>query len=149
MDFTQWTWIVWLSIAIACIVIELFTLEFTFATIGTGVLIGGLGATLLGFPWYVQIAAAAVLSALLLFIIRPLLRRLLAKHEDHTRHNIDAIAQQRGRVTRPFIDDLGEVKLENGETWSAKPAAAGEPFEVGDEIVVHEVRGAIVMVGRT
>ena len=147
MDLTQWTWLVWLCIAFVCIIIELVTLEFTFAMIAAGVLIGGLGTTLIGGPWWLQIALAAVVAALLLFTIRPLLLRALRKHQDTTRHNIDAIAQQRGRVTGAFVDELGEVKLENGETWTAR-LAPGAAAEVGDQVVVLEVRGATVLVSR-
>ena len=145
VDLTQWTWLVWLCIAIVCVIIELVTLEFTFAMIATGTLVGGLGTTLLGGPWWLQIALAAVISGLLLFTIRPLLLRLLRKHQDTTRHNVDAIAYQHGRVTGAFVDDLGEVKLENGETWSAK-LAPGAQAAVGDQIIVLEVRGATVIV---
>ena len=146
MDLTQWTWLVWLCIAFACIILELFTLEFTFAMIAAGTLIGGLGTTLLGGPWWLQIAIAVVLSALLLFAIRPLLMRALRSRQDTTRHNIDAIADLRGRVTGAFVDGQGEVKLENGETWTAR-LAPGVVAAVGDHVVVLEVRGATVIVG--
>ena len=145
MDLTQWTWLIWLCIAIVCVIIELVTLEFTFAMIATGTLLGGLGTTLLGGPWWLQIALAAVISGLLLFTIRPLLLRALRKHQDTTPHNVDAIASQRGRVTGAFVEDLGEVKLENGETWSAR-LAPGAHAALGDPIVVLEVRGATVVV---
>ena len=145
MDLTQWTWIVWLSIAIVCIIIELVTLEFTFAMVAAGTLLGGLGTTLAGGPWWLQIALAAVLSALLLFTIRPLLLRALRRRQDNTRHNIDAIPELGGRVTRAYVDGLGEVKLDNGETWSAR-LAPGAAAAVGDAVSVLEVRGAIVIV---
>ncbi len=146
MDLTQWTWLVWLCIALACIIIELVTLEFTFAMVAVGTLVGGLGTTLLGGEWWLQIALAAVISALLLFAIRPLLMRMLRKRQDTTRHNIDAIAQLRGRVTGAFFDGQGEVKLENGETWTAR-LAPGSEAAVGDHVVVIEVKGATVVVG--
>lgn len=145
MDLTQWTWLVWLCIVIVCVIIELVTLEFTFAMIATGTLLGGLGTTLLGGPWWLQIALAAVISALLLFTIRPLLLRALRKHQDTTRHNVDAIVTLHGRVTGAFVDDMGEVKLDNGETWTAR-LAPGVQALVGDRIIVLEVRGATVIV---
>ncbi|MGV3714089.1 NfeD family protein, partial [Pseudolysinimonas sp.] len=117
----------------------------TFAMIATGTLVGGLGTTLAGGPWWLQIALAAVISGLLLFTIRPLLLRALRKHQDTTRHNIDAIAQQRGRVTTAFVDEVGEVKLENGETWTAR-LAPGAAATIGDPVVVLEVRGATVII---
>ena len=78
-DLTQYLWIGWLSLAVVFVIIELLTLEFTFLMLAAGTLIGGLGVNLLGGPWWLQITAAAVVSALLLFTIRPLLLRALHK----------------------------------------------------------------------
>ncbi len=146
-DLTQWTWIVWLSLALIFIVIEIFTLEFTFAMLSAGALLGGLGTTLLGGPWWLQILLAATLAALLLFLIRPALLRLLRSSEDRTKHNIDAIAEQIGRVEAAFVDGRGEVKLDNGERWSARlPDGEMAVLAPGDEITVVRVIGATVEV---
>jgi len=146
-DLTQWTWIVWLSLALIFIVIEIFTLEFTFAMLSAGALLGGLGTTVLGGPWWLQILLAAAIAGLLLFLIRPVLLRLLRKSEDRTKHNIDAISSQLGRVETAFVDSRGAVKLDNGETWSAV-LPDGEPSGLvpGDRIVVLRVLGATVEV---
>ena len=56
-----------LAYIVLFVVIELLTLEFTFLMIAAGTLIGGLGANLIGWPWWVQIGLAAILSALLIF----------------------------------------------------------------------------------
>ena len=146
-DLTQWTWIVWLSLALIFIIIEIFTLEFTFAMLAAGALLGGLGTTLLGGPWWLQILLAATMSGLLLFLIRPVLLRILRHSEDRTKHNIDAIVEQAGRVETAFVDGRGEVKLDNGETWTARltegVAAALGP---GDRVSVVRVLGATVEV---
>jgi len=145
VDLGQWTWTVWLGIAVLCIVIELFTLDFTFAMLAVGAL-GGLVATLSGGPWWLQIVVAAVLAVLLLFLVRPFLRRVLRRTEDRTPQNVDAIAEQRGRVLAPFVHGAGEVKLENGETWSARlmPGAPPAQLAEGDRVVVVRVVGATV-----
>jgi len=146
-DLTEWTWVAWLSLAIVFIVIEVFTLEFTFAMLAAGALLGGLGTTLLGGPWWLQILLAAVIAGLLLFAIRPLLLRLLRRSEDPTRHNVDAIAEQLGRVTTAFVDGRGEVQLDNGERWSARlPEGEARELRPGDGVVVLRVIGATVEV---
>ena len=76
-DLTQYMWIAWLVLAILFVIVELLTLEFTFLMLAAGTLIGGLGVNLLGGVWWLQILAAAAISALLLFTIRPLLLRAL------------------------------------------------------------------------
>lgn len=148
MDLTQWMWLIWLAVALVCIIIELLTLEFTFAMVGIGAAVGGLGTSLLGWPWWVQVLAAAALSALLLFLIRPLLIRALRRGEDRTRHNVDAIAGQRGRVVEAFGEGGGVVLLGNGETWSARLAEDAPPTQlsVGDRVRVLRVVGATVEV---
>ena len=90
VDLTQYLWILWLSLAVLFIVVELLTLEFTFLMLATGTLVGGLGANLLGLSWWAQIGLAAIISALLLFTIRPLLLKTLHKGADLTPSNLDA-----------------------------------------------------------
>jgi len=103
---------------------------------------------LLGGEWWLQIALAAVISVLLLFLVRPVLRRLLRRGDNPTRHNVDAIALQRGRVLGDFSNGAGEVRLENGETWSARLAdsEAGTLLADGDQVTVLRVVGATVEV---
>src|SRR3546814_13037764 len=117
-DLMQFLWIAWLCLALVFIVIELITLEFTFAMLAAGTLIGGLGASLLGWPWWVQFLLAAAVSALLLFTIRPLLLRILRRGGDPAKSNIDAVPETGGRVESPFTEGLGTVKPDKGGTWN-------------------------------
>src|SRR3954462_15159555 len=114
-DLTQYMWIAWLSLAFVFVIIELLTLEFTFLMLAAGSLIGGLGVNLLGGPWWLQILAAAVLSVLLLFTIRPLLLRRLHRRDPDVKTNVDAIYGLSGRVLSRFVDNAGLVKLDNCE----------------------------------
>lgn len=147
-DLTQYMWIGWLALAVIFIIIELVTLEFTFLMLAVGSLIGGLGVNLLGGPWWLQILAAAVLSVLLLFTIKPLLLRRLHRTDPNAKTNVDAIYGSGGRVMSRFVENAGLVKLDNGETWTARLAAsqAGTDLDVGDRVVVATVMGATVEV---
>lgn len=144
VDLTQYLWIVWLVFVVVCVIIEVLTLEFTFLMIAAGSLIGGLGANLLGGEWWVQILAAAVISGLLLFTIRPLLLKLLERNREPALTNVDALAGQAARVTTAFTDGAGYVKLANGETWTARLVLEHEtePLAVGDRVVVRRIDGA-------
>lgn len=145
-DLTEYLWIVWLVLALAFVIIELLTLEFTFLMLGTGTLIGGLGVNLLGGPWWAQVLAAAAISALLLFTIRPLLLRTL--HRSSVLHptNVDALYGIGGRVMAPFVEGAGSVKLDNGETWTARLVGPDPGLDAGSRVVVTAVRGATVEV---
>jgi len=145
-DLTQYVWIAWLVLAFLFVIIELLTLEFTFLMLATGALLGGLGVNLLGGPWWLQVLAAAAVSALLLFTIRPLLLRALRRSSRLTPTNVDALYGMGARVVEPFVDDSGSVKLDNGETWTARPAAGASGLEVGTRVVVTAVLGATVEV---
>jgi membrane protein implicated in regulation of membrane protease activity len=149
-DLTQYMWIAWLVLALLFVIIELLTLEFTFLMLAAGALIGGLGVNLLGGPWWLQIATAAVLSALLLFTIRPLRLKALHKGDEPARTNVDALYGMGARALAPFVDGFGSVKLDNGETWTAKLTADAEPLgdslDVGARMTVVTVLGATVEV---
>lgn len=143
-DLTQYLWILWLVLVIIFVIIELFTLEFTFLMIAAGSLVGGLGGNLLGLPWWAQIGSAAVLSALLIFTIRPFLLRALKKGADPERSNLDRYPGLGGRVMVDFVEGRGQVKLDNGETWTSRvaPAAGTVVLEDGDRVVVIRIDGA-------
>lgn len=145
-DLTQYLWIIWLVFVLVCVIIELLTLEFTFLMIGAGSLIGGLGVNLAGGPWWLQIGAAAIVSALLLFTIRPLLLKTLRRGADErgARTNVDALQGMQGRVTNDFSGDTGYVRLANGETWTARLAPEHETTTLreGDRVVVTRIDGA-------
>ncbi|PZU46229.1 MAG: hypothetical protein DI566_08785 [Microbacterium sp.] len=145
-DLTQYLWIAWLVLALLFVIIELLTLEFTFLMLAAGTLIGGLGVNLLGGAWWLQVLAAAAVSALLLFTIRPLLLRALHKSSQLQPTNVDAIRGLGGRFVEPFTGDVAAARLDNGELWSVARTSTSDDLAVGDRIVVTSVRGAMVEV---
>lgn len=146
-DLTQYLWIAWIVLALVFIIIELVTLEFTFLMLAAGSLLGGLGVNLLGGPWWLQVGLAAALSALLLFTIRPMLLKILHRGKQPELTNVDALQGIGARVLAPFVDGYGSVKLDNGETWTAKATdAAAATFDVGSRVLVVAVLGATVEV---
>lgn len=144
VDLTQYLWIAWLVFVIVCVIIEVLTLEFTFMMVAAGSLIGGLGANLAGFEWWVQILAAAIVSGLLLFTIRPWLLHRLDRGVEPARTNVDALYGMAARVTVAFADGAGQVKLANGETWTARLAPEHETLTLteSDRVVVTRIDGA-------
>jgi len=145
IDVTAYLWLVWLVIVLTAVVIELLTLEFTFLMIAAGALIGGLGTNLLGADWWVQVAVAAIVTALLLFTIRPVLLRTVGKNDPVIPTNVDALAGMPGVVMGDFVGQTGPVKLRNGEIWTARTEASSA-FTEGDQVSVVRVEGATVVV---
>jgi len=147
-DFlTQWAWVFWLALILVFIIIEVMSLEFTFLMLSVGSL-GGLVAGLLGAPWWVQFIVAGVLSLLLLFFVRPALLRTLRRGGDPARSNADALIGLQGTVVVAFDDGRGQVKLANGETWTARLAAGSEEHALteGEKVVVTKIDGATAVV---
>ncbi|MGN6444154.1 NfeD family protein [Amnibacterium sp.] len=147
-DLFAYTWVLWLVIAVVAVVLELLTLSLVFAMIAVGSLVGGLGTWLLGWPVALQVVAAAVLSALLVFLIRPLLYRLLVHGRPRQLTNVDALAGMSARATASFVGGTGYARLANGETWTARLDETHEDAEVGigARLTVVGIDGATAVV---
>ncbi len=147
VDLTEYLWIVWLVFIFIFVIIELLSLEFTFLMIAVGSL-GGLAANLLGWAWWLQIIIAAVLSVLLILIIRPLLLRVMKHGADPTPSNVAALLGIAGRVVAPLTDSPGLVKLANGETWTARLAdsVSHRTVDAGERVTVIAIEGSTAVV---
>ena len=146
LDITAYLWLVWLVIVLTAVVVELLTLEFTFLMIAAGSLVGGLGSNLLGLPWWAQVAAAAIVTALLLLMIRPLLLRTVGKNDPLIPTNVDALAGMEATSVVDFSVGCGSVKLRNGETWTARLVDSSLQAQAGESMRVVAVEGATVVV---
>lgn len=147
-DLFAYTWVLWLVIVVASVVLELITLSLVFAMIAVGSLVGGLGTWLLGWPVSLQVVAAAVLSALLVFLIRPLLYRALVAGRPRQLTNVDALEGMSARATASFVQGTGFARLANGETWTARLDDLHEQAEVGigARLTVVGIDGATAVV---
>jgi membrane protein implicated in regulation of membrane protease activity len=150
VDLTDYLWIVWMVLILVFVIIELLTLDFTFLMIAAGSL-GGLGANILRWEWWVQILVAAILSVLLLLIIRPILLRLTRRGGDPTPSNVAALIGLPGRVVSVVTELGGLVKLGNGETWTARLATSATDHELGEgeRVTVTAIDGSTAIVAPT
>ena len=147
-DFlTDYAWIVWLALILLFVIIEVMTLEFTFLMLAIGS-IGGLVAGLFGVDWWVQVVVAGLLAILLLFLAKPALLKALHRGGDPARTLVDALLGADGVVLSDFADGQGQVKLNNGETWTARLSPLTEAREVntGERVVVTAIDGATAIV---
>lgn len=125
MDFIatveQFAWIGWIALIAIFLVVEMLTLDFTFLMLGIGGL-AGLISDLFGAPLWLQVVIAAVVAALLIFVLRPPLLHRLRRGEDTTPSNVAALIGMSGLVLSSVTRLGGLVKLANGETWTARTA---------------------------
>ncbi|RDV44733.1 NfeD family protein [Leifsonia sp. ku-ls] len=148
MDITSFAWIVWLVLILVFVIIEMLTLDFVFLMIAVGSL-GGLVSGLFGAPWWLQLIIAAVLSVVLLFFIRPPLLHALKKGGDPAKSNVDRLIGMGGVVVSTVTRASGLVKLQVGETWTARLAPLeGSPVELvpGEHVIVVSIDGATAVV---
>ncbi len=143
---TSWAWVFWSALILVFLIIEVLSLSFLFLMLAVGSL-GGLVAGLVGAPWWVELIVAAVISLLLLFFVRPPLMRFTHRGADPARSNIDALLGTRATVVKTFDDGPGQVKLSNGETWTARLAdRATAGLVEGDTVQVDSIDGATAVV---
>ncbi|MHC2998086.1 NfeD family protein [Microbacterium sp. HJ5] len=139
----QWAWIGWLVLILVFLVIEMLTLDFTFLMLSIGG-VAGLASDLLGAPIWLQVIVAGVVAAVLVLFLRPPLLRRLRRGEDPTKSNVDALIDLRGRVLSTVSNHGGQVKLVNGDVWTAR-TESGE-LEPGTPIHVSRIDGATAVV---
>ncbi len=140
----QFAWIGWLVLILVFLVIEMLTLDFTFLMLSIGG-IAGLGADLLGAPIWLQVIIAGAVAAVLILVLRPPLLKRLRRGEDPTPTNVAALVGLTGQVLSTVTAHGGQVKLSNGDTWTARPDRAAQ-LEPGTVIRVSRIDGATAFV---
>ncbi|MEN0022057.1 NfeD family protein [Microbacterium sp. LWO14-1.2] len=140
----QWAWVGWLVLIALFLVIEMLTLDFTFLMLSFGSAIG-LVTDFLGVPVWVQVLVAAGAAALFILFLRPPLIRRLHRGEDPTKSNVEALVDLRGTALQDVTQISGQVKLSNGDTWTARTATS-MPIPQGSPIAVTAINGATATV---
>lgn len=105
---------IWLSIFVLALIVEFATSEL----VSVWFCAGSLGALIFtfipGVPFFVEIIVFFVISATLLFALRPLSKKLMAKKIGDTSMNIDAIIGKKGIIIKPIKPlESGEVRIDS------------------------------------
>lgn len=140
----QWAWIGWLVLIAVFLVIEMLSLDFTFLMLAFGSVVG-LVTDLLGVPVWVQVIIAAAAAAVFILFLRPPLLKRLHRGEDPTKSNVDALLDLRGVALSEITQISGQVKLANGDTWTARTSTP-VPIPSGAPIAVSVINGATATV---
>ncbi|WP_314425241.1 NfeD family protein [uncultured Microbacterium sp.] len=140
----QWAWVGWLILIALFLVIEMLTLDFTFLMLSFGSAVG-LVTDFVGIPVWVQVLIAAAAAALFILFLRPPLIRRLHRGEDPTKSNVEALVGLRGTALQDITQISGQVKLSNGDTWTARTVGS-MPIPQGSPIAVVAINGATATV---
>ncbi|MGG7463279.1 MULTISPECIES: NfeD family protein [unclassified Plantibacter] len=144
---TEYAWIGWLVLILVFVTIEILSLEFTFLMLAVGSVVGMLSG-FVGAPWWLQLIIGGAASVLLLLTVRPPLLRALHKGADPTKSNVDALLGLSGVVISTVGAHNGQVKLTNGDTWTARTPQGGpvSSLEPGTAVLVQTIDGATAIV---
>jgi membrane protein implicated in regulation of membrane protease activity len=139
-------WHIWLLLALAMGILEMFTPGFVLLCFGCGA-VAAAAADLLGFHGLtLQLAIFAAVTFASFFTLRPALYARVSRQRDAT--NVEAIIGAEGIVTGAAAQgEVGTVRV-RGELWRAEGAASGSLGE-GERVRVLRVEGNRVIVERT
>lgn len=138
--------VLWIVLAAALAIAELFTLTFVMLMLAGGAAAAGVAAAL-GASLPVQALVFALVSVLALGVVRPIVRRHRGAESDpqQTPFGLAAIEGSTGLVLEAVTAEAGLVKID-GELWTARAYDATQVIEPGQRVRVIEVRGATAMV---
>lgn len=137
------SWWGWLIVAVVLSGAEALGGEFVLLMIGGGALVTTGFALGVGSLW-LQILVFAVVSLVLVFGLRPQLKRHFIKPAQ-IRSGVDALIGTAATVISTVDSQGGQVKI-GGEVWSAVALEPGHALPPGTPVTVVEVRGATAVV---
>ena len=134
--FTSNLWLIWVTISILCLILELSSGDFFILCFAIGAAVSAIVAGCgLSLTW--QIILFAVVSALSLLLVRPALLKKLHKPERVRLSNAEAMIGQEGRVSEPIeAGGYGRVAID-GDDWKAQGV---DGVAIGKDVRVRVVK---------
>lgn len=137
-------WLAWVGLALVLAAIEAATVDFTFLMVSCGAVAGCVAAALgLNFP--AQVVIAVVVAALMLFLIRPIIKRHFMDGVTGQGIGAPSLVGRAARVVQTVTENDGRIKLA-GDTWSARVPPGQASCEPGQEVRVLSIEGATAIV---
>ena len=137
-------WVAWVGVALILAAIEAATVDFVFVMFAGGALAAALAAAV-GGNLTVQVIVAILVAGLLLFGVRPIIKRKFMDGEHDHHIGASSLVGREARVLQTVTDTDGRIKLA-GETWSARVAEGEQPLRPGDDVRVIAIHGATAIV---
>lgn len=138
------TYIIWLAVGGVALLVELWTADLLFASIGLSAVVASLvalgGA---GDVWAALSFGASIVLTLVL--LRPIGLRALRRGGDFRGTNVDALIGIETEALTDITKSSGQVKL-RGEIWSA--TTHDSTITAGTSVLVIRIDGATAVVTR-
>ncbi len=138
--------VIWLIILVVLVVIEIFTLGLTTIWFAGGALVAIVVAAL-GGPIWLQVLAAIIVSAVLLFFTRPVAVKYF--NRDRERTNAESLVGRQAIVISEVnnLQGIGQVTI-NGMEWTARTIADGQVIKPGEVVIIRGINGVKLLVER-
>ena len=139
----NWAAIIWLVLLVLFLLTEAATVTMVSLWFAVSAL-AALIVSLLGGPVWLQTLLFLVVSAVLLALLRPLVRKYVTPKVTAT--NVDSVVGSTGLVTASIdnVTAAGQVKL-GGMEWTAR-STSGAPIPAGTLVRVDRIEGVKVFV---
>ncbi len=138
---------IWMSVGILMLIIEIFTADFLFATLGISCLIASIPA-FMGANIVAQVVVFTIAAVVMFVSVRPFAKKLI-QGKNHARElGLNTLVGKNGTVTEEIVnsEDRGQVKID-GDLWKAY-SETGENIEKGVHVVVKRSESITVFVER-
>ena len=143
-SLSQNMWQVWAIIAVACLILELFSGDFFILCFAIGAAVSLLCA-LCGLGLTAQIIIFAVASVLSVLFVRPVALRYFHRNDPDRASNADALLGREGRVSEAIVaGGHGRVAID-GDDWKAV-SADGNAIAAGTAVRVVSRESIIITV---
>jgi membrane protein implicated in regulation of membrane protease activity len=138
--------LIWLVVALGLAGAEALTGDLFLLMLSGGAL-AAVGSSLVFDEFWIDGLTFAVVSMLLLVLVRPMLRRRFAAGTGLP-EPAKALEGKSALVLQSVERHGGQVKLD-GEVWTARPLNDQDVYEPGDHVTVMRIDGATAVVFKT
>ena len=139
----EYDWALWLGFAVVLGLVEVTTLDLTFAMVAAGA-VAAAGVAGVGAPFAIQAIVAIVVAVGMLAVVRPIALRHL-RTPAAIRTGTDALVGTAAVAIERVDANGGQVKLK-GEVWSARTYDPHVVIEAGRNVEVVQIDGATAIV---
>jgi membrane protein implicated in regulation of membrane protease activity len=139
--------LIWLVAALVLAGAEVLTGSLYLLMLGGGALVAAGADYLFGWPIWADGLVFLIASVLLLFGVRPTLKRHMMTGRGLP-EPAKALEGKNALVLGRVAQHEGQVKLD-GEVWTARPFNDNDVYEPGDQVTVVRIDGATAVVWKT
>jgi len=140
----MWPPVIWLGVGLVLALAEVLSGEFVLLMLGGGAVAAAVAA-LLGAGTALGAVVFVIASVLLVFAVRPALRRRLDRGVSTSVMHSDALVGGRAVVVTKVDGHGGRVKI-GGAVWSARSYDDDHVIEEGRPVTVVDIKGATAYV---